>query len=445
MVEILSVKDIFEIDFKKPLFSLDIKFKKDQTRLEAQFFNLLLWCMQNLDSIDGVYLLKKSLCRRWVGWDKSKNSSYIYDTLSEIVANPAQWNIKNRDKTVDPAQWNTTKKGNIVKYGIKRGTSSLITDVFEFDSEYFGFSVNKKFEVAVKNPKIYIGMNLLVFAALNFMNANKYSYQMYSLLVWQRFLGNKNPIISIEEIRDCLLIPDENYKEFKIFKRDVLNPIVKALNKAGDVNVRIISTIRAGRKIEAIKFETNSKPFQLPLFTDDKLLSELREMQTGQNCLVVSNKGQDEILTNDKPKKLTISDTPNINPALHDKLIAHGIQPPQIQDFINNPEIGEQGIQEGFDYYKKNLDAGKIHTNKPAYLSNAILKKWGAKTQEQKEENQKKDQKEEIIIKMNRWKDIVKNKEQEKHPTELQELEEVIELYFKGLNRQDYKSWRNFI
>ena len=47
-------------------------------------------------------------------------------------------------------------------------------------------------------------------------------------------------------------------------------------------------------------------------------------------------------------------------------MIYHGIKDIQIQEFLDNPNIGEEGIKDGFEYFKINLDAGKITTKGPS-------------------------------------------------------------------------------
>lgn len=51
------------------------------------------------------------------------------------------------------------------------------------------------------------------------------------------------------------------YEEFKIFKRDVLEPVVKEINQVSNLNVSYVC-IKSGRKCTAIKFDADFKDEQ---------------------------------------------------------------------------------------------------------------------------------------------------------------------------------------
>ena len=74
---------------------------------------------------------------------------------------------------------------------------------------------------------------------------------------------------------------------------------------------------------------------------------------------------------------------------LQNKLLHYGLTEYQIKEFLNNTDIGIDGIKTGFEYFLKQLKDDKIHTNKAAYLSQSIMKGWGKKTPEEIEKEKK--------------------------------------------------------
>lgn len=69
--------------------------------------------------------------------------------------------------------------------------------------------------------------------------------------------------ISIHALREegDLGIKPGTYEEFKIFKRDVLEPVVKEINQVSNLNVAYIC-MKSGHKCTSIKFDANFKDEQ---------------------------------------------------------------------------------------------------------------------------------------------------------------------------------------
>ena len=110
-----------------------------------------------------------------------------------------------------------------------------------------------------------------------------------------------------------------------------------------------------------------------------------------ENNIVYANKKsrithKDEINSNKQQQQ----EVPLILDAeLQNKLFHYGLTDYQINEFFNNPNIGIDGIKEGYEYFLKQLNDDKIHKNKTSYLSNAISKGWGKKTPEEIEKEKK--------------------------------------------------------
>lgn len=92
--------------------------------------------------------------------------------------------------------------------------------------------------------------------------SKQYSIKLYSLLVDMMQMPKDEPkVICIEELRTQLGINPGTYEEFKIFKRDVLEPVVKEVNQVSNLNVAYVC-IKSGRKCTAIKFDADFKDEQ---------------------------------------------------------------------------------------------------------------------------------------------------------------------------------------
>lgn len=92
--------------------------------------------------------------------------------------------------------------------------------------------------------------------------SKQYSIKLYSLLVDMMQMPKDEPkVICIEELRTQLGIYPGTYEEFKIFKRDVLEPVVKEINQVSNLNIAYVC-IKSGRKCTAIKFDADFKDEQ---------------------------------------------------------------------------------------------------------------------------------------------------------------------------------------
>jgi hypothetical protein len=366
MKSITPINEIFELKFKRPLFTLDINFKREPSKLEAQIFGLLIWWIQKkIPDDNGMYKIKKSVIRKWVGWNKSKNNQDIFNALGGIVSNSIKWNVRKRDNTV--------------KNLPRRGFSNLISDVFEVDGddEYYGFFVKPAFEKSIKDPKVYIGINILILAILNANNANKHAHQFYSLLQWKRYLGEKT--ISVEEMKDSMLLKEGSYPEFKIFKRDVVNPVIKDINKYTDIwfNPRY-ATIRKGRKITALSMEIEAQSMQLPLFVNNEFIKEMKDEMGGHKQEMLST--VQSMVNEIEYKSLDGEDEEYINMVAMETECDRGIVE---SSYINN---GKAYIEIRLKSFRDAEQAGGIERNKGGYFRRLLEVEGGFKQKQEEEE-----------------------------------------------------------
>lgn len=82
---------------------------------------------------------------------------------------------------------------------------------------------------------------------------SKYTYRLYTLIETRRFKGLKGKYtIETLELIDMWQVP-ESKKEFKFFKRDILEAAVKEFN-AQKLGILTVNYIKNGRKVEKIEF-----------------------------------------------------------------------------------------------------------------------------------------------------------------------------------------------
>lgn len=92
--------------------------------------------------------------------------------------------------------------------------------------------------------------------------SKQYSIRLYRLLIDMMDVPrDEQKTFCIEELRTRLGIKPGTYEEFKIFKRDVLESVVKEINQVSNLNVAYIC-IKSGHKCTAIKFDANFKDEQ---------------------------------------------------------------------------------------------------------------------------------------------------------------------------------------
>lgn len=107
------------------------------------------------------------------------------------------------------------------------------------------------------------------YALENVINlTRKASYLLYVYIRANRYRGKWE--IDLNELRDSVLDckGQESYLAFKEFKRAVLDPAVKEVNKKTDINFNYFP-VKKGRKVASIKFEINTLNEQLSLLENN--------------------------------------------------------------------------------------------------------------------------------------------------------------------------------
>ncbi len=85
---------------------------------------------------------------------------------------------------------------------------------------------------------------------------SKYSIRLYEIFKSYLWLGKWE--VKVEDLRTLINMSDR-YKDFTEFKRNILNPSIKEINKYTDLTVELTDTIKSGRSIDLLKFSIIEK------------------------------------------------------------------------------------------------------------------------------------------------------------------------------------------
>ena len=243
-------------------------------------------------------------------------------------------------------------------------------------------------------------------------------------------------LLGLKQTNETIDPFQEKYVNFKDFNREILERAKRECIERSPITFTY-DLEKKGRKVVGLHFllkrNPNNNIIDLPKNTNDRFDS----IEEQVNKLEVSDTQEIENTPTPEPKPELKLDKDLLSNLLH-----YGLKKHQISEYLNNPKIGLTAIEEGFNYFKKQVDAGKIHSNKSAYLANSISKGWGERTKEQV----KIDRKKEISIEINEKKEIY-----ERHyyrtkllsDEHLEKLENDLERLYKEVGHPRWKDvWK---
>lgn len=217
------------------------------------------------------------------------------------------------------------------------------------------------------------------YALENVINlTRKSSYLLYLHILTNRFRGEWE--LLLDELRDEVLDckEQESYQEYKIFKRDVLDPAVKEVNKKTDCHFEY-EAIKRGRRVAKIKFtylaeeqidgqlsfdEVADVP-QLPDQSEDE--DELRLAKYGTEILAILAEGVKDEFSKEEMEEISIILT-RINTPKDHNLSGYNATVYGRQHYLRekyaalNAETakkerkGSKPIKDRFKYFKKMLE-----------------------------------------------------------------------------------------
>lgn len=249
----LSINDLLSNDVKKP--TALVHFERDMSLTEQKVMTLIIFHCQVADKDErGLYYIKKSFVRRFLGWDDSNNYPRIYEAFEKIFDNTIKWNLLGKDKT------------------FKSLRCKLIVSLLEptESGQFIGFKIHPDLEPMIKDPRLFAKIKLIM---MSILAKPKYAFPLYEILSDCYSRGEKSARLSLWELKESLGIMGPYYDNFVAFKKEILKPNLAIINKNTDCVVTY-ETYREGRKIAGVVFALSKQTWHPPL-----LQEHIKELQ----------------------------------------------------------------------------------------------------------------------------------------------------------------------
>lgn len=249
----LAINDLLGNDVKKP--TALVHFERDMSLTEQKVMTLIIFHCQVADKDKrGLYYIKKSFVRRFLGWDDSNNYPRIYEAFEKIFDNTIKWNLLDKDKT------------------FKSLRCKLIVSLLEptESGQFIGFKIHPDLEPVIKDPRLFAKIKLIM---MSILAKPKYAFPLYEILSDCYSRGEKFSRFSLGELKESLGINGPYYDNFVAFKKEILKPNLAAINQNTDCKVAY-DTYREGRKIAGVIFQLDKQDWHPPL-----LQEHIKELQ----------------------------------------------------------------------------------------------------------------------------------------------------------------------
>ena len=248
-----DVSQLLDNHMRKP--TALIHFERELSVIEQKVMTLIIFHCQVMEKDNkGFYYIKKNFVREFLGWDDSNNYPRLYEAFEGIFNNTIQWNVLGADRT------------------FKSLKSKLVISLLEPSEtgQYIGFQLHPDLEPAIKDPKVFAKLKLVMLVLLS---RSQYAYPLYELFA-DSYSRGQNPLrLSLATLKTYLGIGAGCYEVFKDFKVRVLKPNLDAINATTDFRVEY-QTYREGRVIGGLLFHFHKQPWQPP-----RLEGPLRELR----------------------------------------------------------------------------------------------------------------------------------------------------------------------
>jgi hypothetical protein len=248
-----DVSQLLDNHMRKP--TALIHFERELSVIEQKVMTLIIFHCQVVEKDDkGFYYIKKNFVREFLGWDDSNNYPRLYEAFEGIFNNTIQWNVLGADRT------------------FKSLKCKLIISLLEPSEtgQYIGFQLHPDLEPAIKDPKVFAKLKLVMLVLLS---RSQYAYPLYELFA-DSYSRGQNPLrLSLATLKTYLGIGAGCYEVFKDFKVRVLKPNLDAINATTDFRVEY-QTYREGRVIGGLLFHFHKQAWRPP-----RLEGPLRELR----------------------------------------------------------------------------------------------------------------------------------------------------------------------
>ncbi len=163
-------------------------------------------------------------------------------------------------------------------------STQILGDVAFTRNGMIRWSYSESLRTLLANPKVYARLNMIIQRELN----GKFAIPLWECLVDQ--LGSRRVSatvkLTVELARKIFPVAKNQYKQFKDFKRYVIEKAVDEINKSSDIEIKEVRYKRAGRSIGEIHFDVIRRKTELitssPI-TENISITERLEKEFGFN------------------------------------------------------------------------------------------------------------------------------------------------------------------
>lgn len=92
---------------------------------------------------------------------------------------------------------------------------------------------------------------------------SEYSFRFYELMKQYEQIGERT--ITIEEIRDLLMLEDNKYIKYNHLKTRVIQKSIEEINKYSDLKIELTKEEKEGKKVVGLVFSINKSDYKYPI------------------------------------------------------------------------------------------------------------------------------------------------------------------------------------
>ena len=215
---------------------------------------------------------------------QATNLKRIKESLEGMVGITVKWDIFGKVRehdTTDQKIW---------------GVSALLADCEVFpNSGICEYSFSTKLKRRFLKPSMFVKLNLLVTRRFTSKNSIALYCMALDYLIIAKNQGKK--LLSIEDIRQLLGIPENKYQRVVDLHKHVLKKAVEDINEKSDMQMTLTPQ-KKGRKIVGFYIEMYIKPENLDFYRKNKLAFEKAELPAHLPDLGISS---DVLTTKNSP------------------------------------------------------------------------------------------------------------------------------------------------
>lgn len=219
-----------------------IKTRYDFTVIENRIFMYMLYKLQKDPNGEMVCHMTRSELKQLIKRTNQQTVKGICESFDKLMSKRIGFKIIVGDN--EGYDWNKCVLITRYAYNDVTDTFRLYCSEIVYDFLTCYYNIDDE-----KNKKFYghTPINLLVYFSLE----NTMAQRMYELL---RLWSNSKEVITytVDEIKELFMIEDK-YSNYSDFKKYIINPSVKSLNKSGAFDITIKEN-KTGRKVTSISF-----------------------------------------------------------------------------------------------------------------------------------------------------------------------------------------------